>query len=467
MKFKIILFVLASVIITGCGDTPVFTEMKNNRLKIVIKGTFESESASNFVTMSSQGINTAPLQDDSVTEVPDSTFDGSITDDTKKDALPTIFMLDIAEIRLNGKRISNYRQVLSIPLNDETQPFFNGTGIELVTDDPGDGNYDSVQLYIRKMAFNNAKVYQLSGNVFAYEKEREVIFHEETVAGFDINQLMVNSYWDSLRIEYDEIIRGFPMQIPIIGGMAYSKKNDETILEIRLLIKNFIKKYEYGYYEDGIYKIIHYYALSDWLRDVKTGEYNTGRNLHAVASSYVPGKTGSITVNNTSGGYVVAIPSSEVANLSYYYITDTGANLRAAVGISDVPIAPVYPGAYIEPVLDYYLKIEKYRNDWNTNADALISAAGAGEPFDIYSAAWDTYESAVHGDPMGVYNFGLKIPPYVGYGTSVTFSKMAPGTYNFYSVPRPAYGELFLSADFTPLNSGNEVVIAEGDNPDI
>ena len=462
MKYKIILFVLASVFITGCGDTPLFTEMNTHRLKIVIKGTFESDGVSNFVKMTTTDPDdTATIQDDSVTEVPDSsslTVPDGVDSTIAKDVLPTKFMIDIAEIRVDGKKISNFRQVFSIPL-DDNDPFFNGTGIELETDDPHDGNYNSVQVYIRKLGFDNAKVYKLTGNTFAYEKEREVIFYEKTVPGFDFNQLMVNSYWDSLRIESGEIIRSFPLQIPIIGGMQYSKKNDETTLEIRFVIKNYIKKYEYGYYEDGVYKILHYYALSDWLRDVKTDESDIGGNLHAVAASYVSGKTGSITVNNPSGGYVVAIPASEAeSNLGNYYITDTGANLRGAVGNSDLPVAPTYPGAYIEPVLDYYLKVEKYRDDWTTQVtNSSLDLA-------TYTAAWDTYESAVHGDSTGAYVFGLKIPPYVAYGTSVTFSNIAPGSYNFYRVAQPGYGKLFLSTDFIPLNGGTAVIITEGIN---
>ncbi len=472
MKYRIILFVSASILLAGCGKTPIFSEMNSHRLKIVLKGTFESGSASNFLAMGSQSINISPMQDDSVVAVPDSTFSGSVTDAAQMDQLPETFMIDIAEIRVDGKKISNYRQLLSVPL-DDSHPFFNGTGVELKTDDPHDGRYNTVQIYIRKMGFDNAKVYKLTGNTFAYEKERQVIFHEDTIDGFDINQLMVNSYWDSLRIESDEIIRVFPMQIPIVGGLEYSQKNGETVLEIRLLIKNYIKKYECGYYEDGVYKIMHYYAFSDWLRDVKKGETDIGRNLHAVASSYIQGKSGSLTVN-TSGGYVVAIPSSEADTcLSDYYITDTGKNLRSAVGNSDVPIAPSYPGAYIEPLLDYYLNVEKYRDDWNKSAAQLISDAAALSnsettvtPLEVYSAAWDTYEKAVHGDPDEVYACGLKIPPYVGYGTSVTFSKMAPGTYKLYRLDRPAYGALFLQSAFTSGYLG-EQTIQSGDNKNV
>jgi hypothetical protein len=464
MKYKIILLLATLLTIIGCGDTPIFTEMKTNRLKIVIKGTFETEGASNFVAMSSKSLNYTVSQDDTIQDL-NSVDDVPTGSD---DAFPTTFMLDIAEIRLNGAKISDYRQVFTIPLED-SHPFFNGTGIELVTDDPGAGNYDSVQLYIRKMSFNNAKLYQLVGNTFSYEKDAEFIFKEKTVNGFDFNQLSVNSYWDSLRTESSEIIRVFPLQIPIIGGMTYTKDNGETVLEIRLVVKNFIKKYEFDFYSGGVYKVCHYYALSDWLRDVKAGESDIGRNLHAVARAYVPGKTGTIIVSNPSGGYVIAIPSSETAiNLNKYYITNSGVALRTNVGDSDLPLPPSYPGAYIEPILDYYLKYEKYKSDWNGKTQSVDG--GTCTSLSIYSGAWDVYETAVRGSIDGSDAFGFRIPPYVGYGTSVTFSNMAQGTYNFYRLAQPAYGSLFVALDdaafaASPLSLNK--VIVEGTNTGI
>ena len=52
----------------------------------------------------------------------------------------------------------------------------------------------------------------------------------------------------------------------------------------------------------------------------------------------------------------------------------------------------------------------------------------------------------------------------MGYvnGTSVTFSKMAPGTYKFYKFSAPPYGE--LNTTLTPLNGGNAVTINVGVN---
>ena len=181
------------------------------------------------------------------------------------------------------------------------------------------------------------------------------------------------------------------------------------------------------------------------------GETDIGRNLHGVARSYVTGQTGSISVSPGAGNrYVVAIPSSE--DLQEFGILSSGISLRNNVGNSDLPLPPSYPGAYIDAVLDYYLKYEKYKNDWNTKA--------AGLTVDLYEAAWDTYEDEVH----GYKSYGLKIPPYVGFsssGASVVFSNMAPGRYRFYYIsydPSIAsnYGKLFLNGEFNDLFGGVE-----------
>ncbi len=105
--------------------------------------------------------------------------------------------------------------------------------------------------------------------------------------------------WSPCRVN-----RIFPLSIPIDGGLIYDKEEKETVLEIRLVVKNFIKVYEYDY-TGGL---IRYFGLSDWLRDVKADETDIGGNVIAVARSYVPGKTVTISGNTGVGSrYVVAI----------------------------------------------------------------------------------------------------------------------------------------------------------------
>lgn len=470
MNFRNIYLFLLIILFasSGCGNKPVFTEMSTNRLKIVLKGTLESEGSSYsapFETASS--IPYIANSQTTATAIEDSTNSNDSVDDVKnpaEDYSPSVLMLDIAEIRIGGLKNSNYRQVLEIPL-DASHPFFNGQGIELKTDDPGFGYYDTVEIFFRKICFDNAKIYTASGGGFVFEKNAEVIFHENDRFGLDINQLMVNSYWDSLRLEQGEIIRVFPMYVPIIGGLAYNNDSNETVLEIRLVIKNYIKKFELDYYEDGLYKVCHYYAPSDWLRDVRTGESDIGRNLIASARAYVPGYTAaSVTVGAAAGSYIIAIPSSE--QISDYYLAKSGRLIRNDVA-GDFPMPPSYPGAYVDPLLDYYLKIEKYKLDWNNVLTTLTAASPSGlDLFSKYQYHWDMYENNVKGG-----FWGFKIPPYVAYctsGSTVTFGNMAPGSYNFYQITAPiTYGSLFVEADFdggtpTPINGATPVLVGSG-----
>jgi len=432
--------------IIGCGDTPIFTEMKTSRLKIVLKGTYETEGISQFVNMNSLSANNAAVEDSI------NSYD-SVDDVTSpsEDTLPTSFMLDIAEIKLDGKKISNYRQVheFSLAGDGSSIPFFNGSGVELKNDDPSDGTYDKVKIYVRKMVFDNAMVYESDGNTMSYDDAATVIFHEDERNGFDFNQLQVESYWDTLRLEGGEELRNFPLVIPINGGLKYDKDNDETILEVRLVIKNFIKKYEYDYYNSGIYKVCHYYAPSDWLRDIRAGEKYIGRNLQAVARSYVVGETGVISGVSSANRYIIAIPAGENIN---DYTVDSALRI-ARGGNCDLPQPPSYPGSYIEAILDYYLKYENYKTDWKTKAGLCGTTTD-------YESAWDNYETAVE---------KFKIPPYVVFSNgsgNYAFNNVNPGSYDVYRASVSlSYGELFTDGQFVLIGNVSSLLAGETRSP--
>ncbi|HPS57119.1 MAG TPA: hypothetical protein PK514_03350 [Spirochaetota bacterium] len=442
-KYKILLFsAFAMLLFAGCGAEPIFTELSTNRLKIVIKGTLESEDPVTDTFDFTPAVPAASYADDSVD-------DEKITDQESidNDFMPSKFMFDISEIKLNGKAIGNYRQVLTIPLND-SEPFFDGKGITLKNDDPGNGSYNTVQLYIRKMIFDGARIYRSTGTVLDFEELAQVIFHEDDVYGFNFNNLQVNSYWDSLHDNASSTIRIYPLEIPIIGGMNYDRSNDETILEIRIVIKNFIKMYEYDYYDEGIFKVCHFYGLSDWLRDVRADESDMGRNIHAVARAYVPGKTGTITRTDVSAAncYVMAIPDT---NEELYSITSSGSALRTSVGWADLPVAPVYSGAHIESVLDYYCNYEEYKYSWNDKYDDYTGS----DPFTDYIAAWETYEGSVE-------NF--RIAPYLtvadGSGNYI-FNNVQPGTYYIYYHSAPLNNRELFVGSWNSINSETPVTV--------
>ena len=67
----------------------------------------------------------------------------------------------------------------------------------------------------------------------------------------------------------------------------------------------------------------------------------------------------------------------------------------------DLPNPPSYPGEYIEAVLDYYLKYEKYKNDFNAQIYDVATNPTGCRGFDSasgtpnYTDEWDTYENSV------------------------------------------------------------------------
>lgn len=370
--------------ILACGDQPLFDELATNRLKVVIKGTYESNDPQDFQT----GVIT----------------DDSVDDHTFASIFPTRFMLDVAEIRLGGKKFANYRQTYSAGMDNSDTLFTTGIGYS--NDDVPDGYYSNVSMYIRKMIFNNALQFERSGGVWDYPKDAETIFAEKTVEGFDFNQLQVNTWYDSLRLESSRVNRIFPLSIPIDGGLQYSKEDGETVLEIRLVIKNFVKKYEYDY-TGGL---IHYFGLSDWLRDVQADEAHIGGNVIAVARSYVPGKTATIRGNAPAGQYVVAIFAEN--DISDYTLAPNAWDRSSTLS---PPKAPVLTNSTdIEVRLDYYLQYEVYKEDYNAFA-AIVNDETDYE--NIYAGPWEDYND-------GLKSF--RIPPLVTFST---------GTFDLTNVP--------------------------------
>jgi hypothetical protein len=262
------------------------------------------------------------------------------------------------------------------------------------------------------------------------------------VNAYNINRFQVNTYYDSLRLEADYINRVFPLQVRIPAGMYYSKEYEQAVLEVRLVFKNFIKKYEYDYYSDNVQNLIHFYGLSDWLRDIQGGETAIGGNLHSVARFYVPSMVGTITGTSPGTGYIIAIPADE--SISDYNM-DTSTITRG--GNCDFPQTPSSPTDYIEPYMDYYLKYEKYKVDWNLKISSCSDS-------DTYEQEWDNYESAVS---------SFKIPPLAVWSTGGTYTldNVMPGDYKVYYLGvSPVYGELPYDASYTQMNSGNDVTVS-------
>ena len=256
-NYKILLLtsiLLPLLFTSSCDGEPLITELVENRVNLIIKGTLESDTSVQAWT----------------------------------GGRPSLFYLDISEIRADGDRFANYRLVDKIPVN-ETNGFFNGNGLNYRSDDLYiDSKYDNVEVYIRKMGFNDVTP---SSNTF--------YFDDEDVSGYDfnLNQIRVEGSTDT-----DENLV-FPLYVPVAGGIKYDGEG-EWILEVRMVIKNNLKQYTTS-------AGITFWAIADNINDV-TNESSVGYiggNIASIAYAYKKDYTGTITFSG--GTYQVAIPAED------------------------------------------------------------------------------------------------------------------------------------------------------------
>ncbi|HOU83348.1 MAG TPA: hypothetical protein PLA54_00780 [Spirochaetota bacterium] len=276
----LILILLPLLFTSSCDGEPLITELVENRVKVLLKGTLESDES-------------APVW---------------------AGGGPGVLYLDISEIRADGDRFANYRLVEKIPVN-ETNGFFNGKGLNYKSDDLYiDSTYKNIEVYIRKMGFNGTSP---SSTTF--------YFDDEDVYGYDFNpmQLRVEGSTDT----DDNLV--FPLYVPVAGGIKYDGEG-EWILEVRIVIKNNIRQYTTS---GGIT----FWAIADNINTVTSSPAGyIGGNLASIAYAYKKGYTGTITIGG--GSYQVAIPAED--DISEYvngkippYISQTGVLENIPVGV--------------------------------------------------------------------------------------------------------------------------------------
>jgi hypothetical protein len=441
----------------GCGKEALLTNLEKNQLLVIIKGTYESNSPMDWsIPAACQNYSTRTPPDTTVacdtytaahlTDVQDDSVvicngSGAGNPYGKDDTNPSVFMIDIAEMVLvdyNSKRhkFSNYRQTYAFAINDD-DPTFNGIGYLLENDDVPTKPYAAIGIYLRKMLLDGARRYIPDQFGWTSSVIWDV-FAEDEVPCFNFNTYQMHSNYDTLRLESAYLNRVYPLIIPIndYQGMIFSNKFPVTVLEIRIVVKNFIKKYEMTTTNGGTMNALHFYGFSDWLQDVQAYDTAVGGNILTVARWYIPGFVGSIT--GTAGGndaHVIAIPHDPAhLNISRYTIAG---NLRSN-NPANLPRQPSFAlGMNIGGMLDYYLRNEKFKYDWNQKVPSQCSSMQS------YTDNWDIFARAAG---------GFKVPElavFVRAGDTYTIENVPPGSYDVYISNRaPRYGELYHDGEF-------------------
>lgn len=396
---KNIILILALMFVSvisfsSCENEALFDDLLTNQLQIVLKGTYESNN---------------PVAWDSNLAVSDDSLDDYYTDTP---VFPSNFYLDIANIALvNGgdkAELANVRKYFSFSVND-SDSFFNGAGVNYPTMDVDtDIDWNYVNVNIRKMIFDQSKhAYSDSNYAWALGTSISTNFGEEILTdAFDFNQLQLTDYYDTLKSDSNTVNRIYPLAIPLSNSLGDYLKYDNAVLEIRLVVKNQIKYYEYDYTssDDGYRHIYHFWGLSDWLRDVRSGESSLGGNILGVARVYIPEKSVSVSgVAYTANKYIVAIPSG--SSVAEYELTNTNRpGVNGESGSDRQASVPVlYAANNMEQYLQYKLLTLKYKGDDKKVETDLINGT--------YSTYWDSYEARMN---------AFKLPPLATHTTSGT-----------------------------------------------
>ncbi len=468
-----LLILIVLLFIAGCGDKALFDELATNRVKVLLKGTYASNNPQPWTGQFPE--------DDSVDDYQNSSVDED----------PTFFMLDIAEMKIIDavgevqQPFANYREPYIFNLNDD-DPFFNGSGVLYNNDDMRpDLFWSYLQIYIRKMIINNPMEYKLIDdddnfngvNEWQLTEDNPVttLFNEKYVSGRNFNLYQLTSYYESLLSVSPYINRIFPLNIYIEDGFVFRDDYQNTVLEIRMVIKNFIKKYEKDLFdENNQHRVEHFYALSDWLRDVKSEHcysyidannvkqysfinecIDMGGNIITVVRSYVPELTATLSGNaGNSNCYVIAINSSH--HISEYEVAD---RTRPTC---DMPKMPPFTDESAQPLsglpndlesrLDYYLKYEKYKKDFNVFKDCF-DTVDSETNLNEYETGWNDYNNRLS---------GFKIPTLATWvGDSGTYTLTAVPVGNTYTIYRATSGNSIAELPGNFVSIGSITVLPE------
>jgi hypothetical protein len=247
-----------------------------------------------------------------------------------------------------------------------------------------------------------------------------------------------------LRTDRSQINRIFPLRIPISGQLIFGNDRDQ-VLEVRIIIKNYIKKYEalslYGVTNElkFTYNSFLFYNFSDWLWDMQPGDSFMGGNMIAVARSYTPGRT--VTIAGNAGAancYIVAIPATDP--ISAYEISGGQSPVRpspafgsSSPDVNYYPLGPTQANSDIEGILDYQVRM---RMNYKATNDFVANATSTS-----YETAWNDYNSK-----CSTYKV-RRVVTWVGAG----------GTYRLENIPVGSSYKLYRSA----LSGGTPVAIGE------
>jgi len=357
IKFTLALIVSAILLLQFCTNEPILSQLVNSRIKMIVKGTYESNSPyAHRATLYEDDYDSGDLQP----------FNRAINFSEMK------MYLDIAEIRIatgNGfttgtqaedywdffarDRIllcSEYTALQSKELDTckenegvtKLTSFFE-EGFSYPVLDLAATTYQHLAIYIRKFITSPSSFYD----------DAMVLTTTSPKAKFDqrqLNALDIAKFYQYNPTETSDLNpKLFPLEKTGLS-LVVPPGDESYVLEVRIFMKNLFMTHnqsDKNITGDGIAQSISYIGISDWLynysyKDTSSSPTNgrlvsdqMGGNILMTARIYEPKKVATITITSDGG---TSAPSSP-----YYALVETGttftptANLPLAATQATLP----------------------------------------------------------------------------------------------------------------------------------
>ncbi|NMB65077.1 MAG: hypothetical protein GYA16_09460 [Spirochaetes bacterium] len=141
-----------------------------------------------------------------------------------------------------------------------------------------------------------------------------------------------------------------------------------------------------------------------------------------MARVYRKDKVATVSGSTSSSGYVIAISANDVygnpQTIADYFLDDDDPLIWGRPLVYP-PAKPSVKVGTVEGLLDYYLRYEQYKIEYNDFVDAVDGGS--------YETLWNNYND---------YKWSLRLPPLVAHsnGGGYTLTNVPYGDYLFYFV---------------------------------
>ncbi len=321
----------------GCSNYPVLSELANSRTKLILKGTYESNSPYSWQTVlfddDSLASGSLPASEKAAVNFADINLNIDIAairvarpGDTLSQSAPEDYWEYFAEHRTlfcaENKDANNRPLIDCIDQNGTknlSKLFTSGYSYPVI--DLPAGKYSHLAIYFRKFVIGPAVQYSSSGTLL---DSITSIFDNRSVYGIDLAQEIIQYRPGSATDD--------PLMFPLERknfSLVVPNNSEPIVFEVRFFVKNNLMHYgmEHGDKTSSITPIS-FVGPSDWAYNYQydniSNGYRLGGNIIMTARLYEENHVGSIDIVDSV---------APAANMEYYAVVQSGATFDPAQGV--------------------------------------------------------------------------------------------------------------------------------------